>query len=371
MERRVLAMALLLCAGACTRTVPQAQTPAVSPSQAEFARGAGELLVRNYRADAPGAVVLVARGDTVLFRAARGEADIATHAPLRPDAMFRIGSLTKQFAAVGLLTLVDAGKVKLGDPLSKYVPHYPGGDRITVQQLLNHTSGVASYTGLPGYMDGPVRRNLTTAQMIDVFRNAEPRFAPGSNWEYSNSNYVLVGAVIEAASGQPWYTYLDQALFKPLGMQHTGYGHDPKFAAQQVHGYSYEGDKVVPARSLSMTQPHASGALVSNVDDLLTWNRALHEGRVLRSATYRKMITPTGKAADAGVRYGFGVFIERVRNREALWHGGHIFGFTSMLFHLPGPDITVVVLENDDAQSQNEDPTALARKLAAMALGDP
>ena len=120
---------------------------------------AGDLLARNYGAAAPGAAVLVARGDTVLFRAARGEADVDQHVPLRPESLFRIGSVTKQFSAAAVLTLVDGGKVKLDDPLSKYLPDYPGGDRITVLQLLNHTSGVRSYTGLPGYMAGPIRRD--------------------------------------------------------------------------------------------------------------------------------------------------------------------------------------------------------------------
>jgi D-alanyl-D-alanine carboxypeptidase len=363
MRRLARSTAFLLC------LCPIATTLAAPPSPAELARHAGDLLMQSYRADAPGAAVLVARGDTVLFRGARGLADVDKRVPLRPDSVFRIGSVTKQLAAAGLLTLVDAGKVKLEDPLSKYVPDYPGGDRITVLQLLNHTSGVKSYTALPGYMDAQVHRDLTTAQMIDVFDDEPPDFAPGSRWAYSNSGYVLVGAVIEAASGQPWYSYLEQALFKPLGMRHTGYGHDPRFVARQVRGHSYEGEKVVPMKALSMTQPHAAGALLSNVDDLLKWNRALHEGRVLKSATYTRMITPVGKAADAG--YGFGLFKEKVRTHDVLRHGGAIFGFASALSYLPGPDITVVVLENDDADGRFDDARTLSRKLAAMALGDP
>nr|WP_299904696.1 serine hydrolase domain-containing protein [Sphingomonas bacterium] len=342
------------------------------PSQAEIARYANDLLMRRYRADAPGGAVLVARGDTLLFRAARGEADVAGHVPLRPDSVFRIGSVTKQFAAAGLLKLVEAGTVKLEDPLSKYVPDYPGGDRISVLQLLNHTSGIRSYTSLKGYMDGPVRRDLTTAQMIQVFRNETPPSEPGAKWEYNNSGYVLVGAVIEAASGQPWHAYLDRVFFKPLGMRHTGYALDPSRLARQVKGYSYEGDKLVPARPISMTQPHAAGALVSNVDDLFRWNRALHEGRVLQSATYAQMITPVGKAVDVG--YGFGLFDGMVRRSKALWHGGGIFGFISSLNYLPGPDISVVVLENDDQDNDRiggDSADIFARRLAAKALGDP
>jgi len=368
MNRLPLPLVLLLCVNACAAPPPPAAT--VPPPPAEFARRAGELLEQNYRPDAPGVVVLVARGDTVLFRAARGEADFASKVPLRPEAVFRIGSITKQFAAAGLLKLVDHGRVKLRDPLSRYVPDFPGGNRITLRHLLNHTSGIASYTDLPNYMERQIQRDLTTAQMIDVFRNLPPRFPPGSHCEYSNSNYVLVGAVIEAVSGVPWYSYLEEALFEPLGMRQTGFGPDPRFAVRQVPGHSYEGQKVVPARSISMTQAHAAGALVSSADDLLTWNRALHGGRVLERSTYAQMVTPVGKAADGGVRSGFGLIRERLRGRETLWHGGDIFGFSAALIYTPGPDITVVVMENDDAEVEQDDAKTFARKLAALALGD-
>lgn len=364
--KRLLAFVVLVVGAAAF-----ASGNAAPPSQAEIARYANELMLRTYRGDAPGGAVLVARGDTVLFRAARGEADVERNVPLRPDSVFRIGSVTKQFAAAGVLKLVEAGKVGLEDPLSKYVPGFPGGQRISVRQLLNHTSGVKSYTRLRGYMDGPVRRDLTTAQMIDVFKSEPADFAPGSGWAYSNSGYVLVGAVIEAASGMPWYAYLDQALFKPLGMLHTGYGHDPKFAAMQVRGYSYDGDRVVPARPISMTQPHAAGSLVSNADDLFRWSRALHGGHVLSNASYAQMITPSGKAADKGVGYGFGLFDDLVRTHRVLRHGGGIFGFTSALSYVPDGDITVVVLENDDADGTADVADGLAKKLAAMALGEP
>src|SRR5690606_29190259 len=148
---------------------------------------------------------------------------------------------------------------------------YPNGDRITVLMLLNHTSGVRSYTGIPGYMAEGIRRDLTTAQLVEVFRDQPVDFAPGADWAYNNSGYVLLGAVIEAASGKPWHVHLEETLFRPLGMTHTGYGHDPRFNADQVAGYSWDGEKVTPMAQLSMTQPHAAGALVSTVGDLLIW----------------------------------------------------------------------------------------------------
>jgi D-alanyl-D-alanine carboxypeptidase len=338
-------------------------------TQASIAGYTEHMMADFYHADAPGAAVLVARGDEVLYRGARGLADVQTGARLTPDSVFRIGSVSKQFAAAGLLKLVEAGKLSLNDPLSKFVPDFPNGKHITVLELLNHTSGVKDYTHIAAWRNGPLDKDMSTAQLIATFKDAKPDFAPGADWAYDNSGYALIGAVIEAVSGQSWHAYLRSALFEPLGLTHTGYGADPKFIAQQVHGYSLEEGKVVPAKVISMTIPNAAGGLVSTVDDLLKWNRALHEGHVLKSATYTKMITPVGKAIEAN--YGFGIELQTVQGQSMLEHSGGIFGFESMLEYVPGPDITVVVLQNNDSNDDDKGPDMIARKLAAAALGEP
>ena len=342
---------------------------AASATHAEVAHYAGKLLADNYTGDGAGAAILVTRGDEVLFRGARGLADVKAHRALTPDDVFRIGSVSKQFAAAGLLTLVESGKVALEDPLSKYLPGFPNAQHITVRQLLNHTSGVKSYTSIASIIDGPMDKDLSTAQLIATFQDAKPDFAPGEDWAYNNSGYVLVGAVIEAASGQPWHEYLRSALFEPLGLSHTGYGGDPRAARLQVHGYSQDDGKFVAPRDISMTVPHAAGALLSTVDDLMKWNRALHEGRVLKSTSYAQMMAPTGKAIDHN--YGFGIEQDAVRGQATLGHSGGIFGFASMLSYVQGPDVSVVVLQNSDSNKDKDAPEVLARKLVAAALGQP
>lgn len=349
--------------------LPAAASAGQPATQASVTRYTEQMMVDLYHPDGSGAAILVARGDEVLYRGARGLADVKTGKPLTPDSVFRIGSVSKQFAAAGLLKLVEAGKLSLDSPLSKFVPNFPNGDHITVLQLLNHTSGVKDYTHIAAWRDGPIEKDLSTAQLIATFKDAEPDFAPGEDWAYDNSGYALVGAVIEAVSGQSWHAYLRNALFKPLGLTHTGYGADPKFSEQQVHGYSLDDGKVVPAKVISMTIPNAAGALVSTVDDLLKWNRALHEGRVLKSATYTRMITPVGKAVEA--KYGFGIELATVQGQPMLEHSGGIFGFESMLEYVPGPDISVVVLQNNDSNDDHKGPDMIARKLAAAALGAP
>src|SRR5690606_5351764 len=135
---------------------------------------------------------------------------------LSPDHVFRIGSVTKQFGAAAVLRLVEEGKLGLDDPLSKFLPDYPNGASISVRQLLNHTSGLKSYTGIEGVMEGPIRLDLDTAALVASFKDLPADFPPGTDWAYNDSGYVLVGAVIEAASGQAWHQYLEQALLAPL-----------------------------------------------------------------------------------------------------------------------------------------------------------
>lgn len=345
---------------------------AAPPPPAEVAAFAARTLAANCQADAPGMAVLVARADEVLFRDACGKASLELDVPLSPDHVFRIGSVTKQFAAAAVLKLAEDGRLSLDDPLTRFLPDYPGGDAITVRMLLDHTSGIRSYTDIPKVMgEGLIMQDLTTARLVDSFKDEKPDFAPGEGWHYNNSGYVLVGAVIEAASGMPWHAYLDQAFFGPLGMTRTGYGNQAEAVIPgHVTGYTRNGEGWATARHLSMTQPHAAGALVSTVDDLLRWNRALHEGKVLRDASHRAMTTPAGKAAEHG--YGFGIGVGTLRGQPKLEHGGGIFGFSSALTYLPGDGLTVAVLYNADGARPGMLGTGrIAQLLAAQAIGRP
>ncbi|MCD9027782.1 beta-lactamase family protein [Luteimonas sp. BDR2-5] len=350
---------------------PVSALAADPPDKAAVAAYAARLMETAYPADGAGAAVLVARGDEVLVRDARGRASLELDVPLSAAQVFRLGSVTKQIAAAGVLKLAQDGRLSLDDPLTRFVPDYPDGERISVRMLLDHTSGIRSYTAIPGVMDGPIQRDLDTVQLIDTFKDEPPDFAPGAGYRYNNSGYVLVGAVIEAASGQAWHDYLRQAFFEPLGMARTGYGLESAAVIPgHVRGYTGDADAPAVARYLSMTQPHAAGALVSSVDDLLRWNRALHHGRVLDAAHYRAMTTPAGKAAEEG-HYGFGIVVGTLRGQRLLEHGGGIFGFATHLMYLPGSGLTVAVLQNTDNPRPGLAPGEVARRLAAFALGAP
>lgn len=336
------------------------------PSAAEVKTYADKLLDAQ-KIEGPGVAVLVARDKEVLYRSARGMASIELGVPLSADHVFRIGSVTKQFAAAALLKLVDEGRAKLDAPLSKYLPSYPQGDKITLLQLLNHTSGVMSYTSIPGYMDQPIRRTLTTAQLIDEFKNQPVDFKPGEGWNYNNSGYVLVGAVIEAISGKPWHAYVQEALLKPAKLARTQYPGEDLLIKGMVTGYGFGPEGLGVADYLSMTQPHAAGALVSTVDDLWQWNQALHGGQLISPASYKRMVTPEGKATASN--YGFGIFAQTLRGQTLYQHGGGINGFVSALHYLPQTKTTVVLLRN--AMGPGVDMEAVAQKLGAFAIGKP
>ncbi|MBB3195422.1 serine hydrolase domain-containing protein [Roseateles terrae] len=341
-----------------------------SATPAAMAAYADQLLdQQKVSAETPGFTVLVARGDQLLYKGARGMASIELGVSMQPDQVLRVGSVTKQFAAAMLLRQIDEGKASLDDPLSRFLPDYPSGSRITLRQLLNHTSGVKSYTSIPGYMGNPVRRDLSTSELINEFKDLPVDFAPGEKWAYNNSGYVLVGAVVEAIAGQPWFQAIESQLLKPAGITSVHYEASDKLFKGMAHGYTFnQTGAPVPAGLLSMTQPHAAGALISNTEGLWRWNQALHGGKLLSRASYERMTTPEGAAKAS--RYGFGIASVMLRDQVMLMHTGGIHGFSSVLDYLPASKTTVVILRNSDGASGARD-SMLAQKLAAFAIGEP
>ena len=358
------------CAGLILLVTLRGALAGEAPAATEVARQAQQLLESNVPADGPGVAVLVARGDEILFRGARGMAQMELGVPLRAEHVFRIGSNTKQFAAATVLKLVQQGKLSLNDPLSKFVPAYPNGGNITVHQLLNHTSGIKNYTEIEGYMDAGVRTDVDTEKLIAVFKDQPSDFPPGTDFKYDNSGYVLVGAIIEKVTGKPWYEAINEIVLAPLSLKHTGYGGDLPLIPGRAAGYSVdEQGHTTNAVYLSMTQPGAGGGMVSTVDDLFHWMRALHTGKVLDADSYHRMITPVPTPSGKPTDYGYGMSTRTLRGEKALEHGGGIPGFASDTIYFPESAVSVVVLANTD--SGNPYTSLLMSKLAADALGKP
>ena len=345
-----------------------------TPAQAlpaDFKAKADALLTKTFPADQPGAAVIVTDDGKIVYSAGRGLADLAAKRPIAPNTVFRIGSITKQFSAAIMLQLVAEGKVSLDDKLSKFFADYPKpGADATVAQLLNHTVGVQSYTGIPGWMvETNTSRAYTTEQMIAEFKDLPSPFKPGEKWDYNNSGYVLVGAVIEKVTGKPWHVNVDERIAKPLGLKTIRYGELESETANMASGYTMAKGKVAPAQKIHMSVPHAAGALIGSVEDLAKWNAALHHGKVVRADLYAKMIAPTAMPDGSKQDYGFGIAPREVRSRPAIGHGGGIFGFSTDSIYLPKEDVFVAVFVNSD--SPMVAPGTVMQQLAAMAIDDP
>ena len=348
---------------------------AAAPAQAvpaDFRAQADAHLARSWPAGRPGAAVIVTERGRTVYTAGRGLADVERRTPIAPDSVFRLGSITKQFTAAIILQLVDERRISLDDPLSRFFPDYPQpGATATVRQLLNHTSGIQSYTGIPGWMtEANTNRAYSTAELVAVFRDRPSPARPGERWAYNNSGYVLLGAIIERVTGMPWHAAVERRIARPLGLRSVRYGVGEEAVPRMAHGYTARPDGGVgPANRIHMSVPHGAGALLGTVEDLARWAQALHHGRVVSPASYALMIAPTRLADGRTENYGFGIGTADVRGRRAIGHNGGIFGFSTDSLYLPDQDIFVAVFANSDEPVTP--PGVTLRRLAAIALGDP
>ncbi len=346
-------------------------TAPVSALPNDFKAKADAILKAAYPAAGPGAAVIVTEDGKTVYAAGHGLADVGAKTTIAPETVFRLGSITKQFSAAVMLQLVAEGKVSLDDRLSKFLPDFPKpGADATIAQLLNHTVGVQSYTGIPGWMDGDrPTQAVTTEQLIAEFKDLPAPSKPGEKWDYNNSGYVLVGAVIEKVTGKPWHQAVDERIAAPLGLTSIRYGTLEATVAGMAKGYSQDDKGPSAARSIHMSVPHAAGALIGTVGDLAKWNHALHHGKVVPPALHAQMVAPT-KLPDGNTEpYGFGIGRSDVRGREAVGHGGGIFGFSTNSVYLPKDDLFVAVFANSDSPATSTG--VVMQRLAALALNDP
>lgn len=331
---------------------------------AALRRQAGAILAEDIASNAPGVSVLIAQDDQILYRTARGSANLELGVPLSPNQVFRIGSITKTFTAAAILKLAAAGKLSLDDPLSKFLPDFPNGGHITLAELLDHTAGVSDA------WDADPTKPQSTSSLVSLIAGHAPDFAPGTAWAYSNSGYLLLGAVIEKVTGQPWHAAIHNLFARQLGLSQTAYYTDEAVVLGSVVGYSQDDrGQVIHAPYASISGPGAAGALASTVDDLFHWMRALATGRALPLRLYEAMSSAKATTAGAPVPYGYGLMLGTVRGEPVVEHNGGIEGFASQLTYFSKQHVTVVVLANTDTRSLN--PRSLAHRLGALAIGRP
>ena len=349
----------------CLLAAPAAAVPA------DFRKKAEAYLKSAYPADGPGAAVIVVENGKVVYQGAQGLADLETKRKITPATVFRLGSNTKQFTATVILQLVEEGKISLDDRLSKFLPDYPKpGADATVRQLLTHTSGIKNFTAIPRWMmSGGRAKPITTEQLIAVFKDEPADFAPGAKYQYNNSGYALLGAIIEKVTGKPWHVAVQERIAKPNGLSSIRYGVEESTIAEMASGYAEQGGKVVPASPLHMSSPHAAGSLVGSVGDFARWARVLHKGKVLKPGSYRQMTTANRLADGTVTRYGFGLGLGELRGRGTIGHAGETSGFYTATTYIPSEDLFLAVFTN--SIDPVIPPDVAISKLAGLAVGEP
>lgn len=365
---------LILCAAgllflANSTALLSEQINARKPDDTLLVQRSKNVLVEALRPDRPGAAILISKGNRMLYEGARGQADAELDVPLSTKNVFAIASLTKMFTAAMVLKLAEQHQLSLSDPLLLYLPDFPKGQDITIQQILRHTSGIS---------DTPVQSNprceldeLDTKAQIAEIRVRPLDFAPGTHWRYSNAGFIVLGAVIEKVTGQPWYQAITLNILQPLGLTHTYYAPGSTIIPGRAHGYSTgtPGHVLENARPINVTIPAAAGALTSTTSDLRLWMRALASGKVISAESFKQMSSPGAKlpGSEAGSSYGLGTYVWNIRGHTVIGHTGSIGGFTSFVGYIADGDEIVVVLANDD----DFDAQTVGRRLVAIALGQP
>jgi len=303
--------------------------------------------------------VLVAKGGTIILEKGYGFANLEWQIPNSSDAKFRLGSITKQFTAAGILLLEDRGKLRTDDLVKKYMPDAPAAwERITIYNLLTHTSGIPSFTGFPDYTASKVMP-ITPAQLVAKFRDKPLDFPPGEKFQYSNSGYALLGYLIEKISGRTYQDFLQENFFKPLAMANSGYDSHATILHHRASGYSAGANGRVNADYIDMSVPFAAGGLYSTTGDLWRWEQGLFGGKVLSSACLHKMITPFKGG------YACGLTVDTRNGRTMIEHSGDIDGFDTDLAYYPDEKLAIVVLSNLNGDA----PSRIAKKIASVMHG--
>ena len=312
-----------------------------------------------------GLSLAIVRDGNVEKLSAYGTANLELNAPVTTNTVFEIGSLTKQFTAAAILLLVEDGKLGLDDPLSRHLADLPEAwDGITIRHLLTHTSGLRNYTGLPGF---EVTRRLTAGQFVTELARQPLQFAPGERWSYCNSGYNLLGFIIERSSGQAYAEFLNERLFKPLGMTSSRTRDVAAIIPNRANGYELKRGLRIN-RDSDLTDVCAAGALVSTVPDLLKWNAALETEKTLSAASKRAMWTAVRLNDNQTHAYGLGWFLDPLSGHQNIGHSGSTSGFSASLQRFPADRLAIIILCNS---GENGVATKLAKALAGRYFSTP
>jgi D-alanyl-D-alanine carboxypeptidase len=347
------------------------QSASVAPGRAALVARL-DSIATDFLAESPAAgmtIAVVSKGDTLLL-GGYGERDRERHLVADAKTVYRIASITKQFTAAAVMRLVERGSVKLEAPITAYLPQYPQWSSVTVRQLLNHTSGIKSYTSVPQWRNHWAD-DLTPAQLVAFVEKAPFDFPPGSDWQYNNTGYMLLGMLLEKVTKQPYAALVAREFFAPLGMRSAGYCPSRPTDAAFAVGYDEEAGKYRPTQYLSMTHPYAAGGLCMSVPDYLRWQSALYRNRIVSAHSLALMAGPetltVGDRRGTATGYGMGLGRGNVGTHPTIQHGGSINGFSTQQYWFPKDSLSIVAFINTSGAEQNW----LVDNLASAVLGMP
>jgi CubicO group peptidase (beta-lactamase class C family) len=336
-------------------------TPATEPSSPVFSQKADDYLKTELSAERFAGSVMVALSNQIVFMKGYGLANRELEVANAPNTKFRLASVTKQFTALCILILQEQGKLNVEDSVSKYLPDCPNAwSKIKVRHLLTHTSGIPDYTRLPDYIS-TVTLPYPPEKMMKSLRDKPLEFEPGERFAYSNSGYVLLGYIVEKASGQSYEQFLRQFIFKPLGMNDSGCDHFETILPHRAASYTPDADTWVNAAYTDTSIPNGDGALYSTVEDFFRWYQCLREQKLVSAESWKAMTTPVKE------NYGFGIAVVEQFGQKELAHDGRVNGFVASMRWFPASDIFVAAFANTDSAHSGE----VADNLAALLLDKP
>ena len=307
----------------------------------------------------PGLALTIIQSGKTTKSAAFGMANLELNVPVKIETVFEIGSITKQFTAAGILLLAQEGRLSVDDKLNQHIKGAPDSwTNVTVRHLLTHTSGIKSYTGLDGFQ---LTKHLTQEQFLKTIGAQPLEFQPGDSWKYSNTGFSLLGYIIENVSGQRYWDFMSERIFKPLGMTSTTDRLPGRIIPNRADGYE-QTNHVLINRDFDLTEVFSAGAIASTVGDLAKWNALLDRDDVLNVATKEKMWTPAKLNDGKPTKYGFGWFLDSVEGHKNIGHGGSTSGFSASLQRFPDDKLAVIILTNTNEQIA----TTLAKKIATF-----
>jgi D-alanyl-D-alanine carboxypeptidase len=311
----------------------------------------------------PGLAVGVIRNGRLVKAVTYGYTDLEQKTVVGRDTVFEVGAINKQFTAAGIMLLAQAGRLSLDDKIATHLTNTPSTwSNITVRQLMNHTSGIKSYTDMTNSFR--LSDHLTQSQFIEVVGGYPLEFSPGALYKYGNSGFLLLGYIIENVTGTNYWDWMTKEVFLPLGMVATGDRNPRRIIPRRAHGYERNNSGSLDNRDTDLTDLFSTGAMATSLNDLARWNEALRNGRILSAANRAQMWAPTTLTDGTVAHYGLGWGVA-TSGRANVGHSGYTSGFSSTYQIYPADRLTIIVLCNLGEESLA---TILADDLAKFYL---